>query len=108
MSKDQRISMILALTVSVLFSVLRFALLETVLKLLSGQVNKTLVIITSLMIYLFSLVIIGITLVFAMRIGFYTFIVALVGALSIVIIIMINAITEAFGITKNQYGQKVK
>jgi hypothetical protein len=32
----------------------------------------------------------------------------LIGSLSSIIIIMINAITEALGITKNQFGQKVK
>ena len=100
--------MVILLTLSVFFSILRLALLESVLKFLGAGGNKRLAIIANLMIYLFSLVIIGITLVLAMRIGFYSFIVALVGALSVIIIVMINAITEALGITKNQYGQKVK
>lgn len=108
LSKSQRIAMILVLTLSVFFSILRLALLEAILKILGDSGNKRLAIITNLVVYLFSLVVIGITLILAMRINFYTFIVALVGALSSVIIIMINAITEALGITRNQYGQKVK
>ncbi|HEY5584560.1 MAG TPA: hypothetical protein VIK78_08715, partial [Ruminiclostridium sp.] len=64
--------------------------------------------IINLVIYLFNLVIIGVMIVLAMRFGVLTLIATLGGTLSISIIIMINAITEAFGITKNQYGQKVK
>jgi len=106
--KEQRISMFFALTASILFSVLRFALLEAVLKLLGGGESKTILIIINLVIYLFNLVIIGVMIVLAMRFGVLTLIATLGGTLSISIIIMINAITEAFGITKNQYGQKVK
>lgn len=106
--KEQRISMLFALTAGILFSVLRFALLEAVLKLLGGGENKTIIIIINLVIYLFNLVIIGVMIVLAMQFGVLTLIATLVGTLSIPIIIMINAITEAFGITKNQYGQKVK
>lgn len=107
-SKYQRIPMIVALTVGVLFSILRFGLLESVLKYLGASGKKSLAIIINLVIYLLSLVIIGVMVVLAMRIGIYTFVAALIGALSITIIIMINAITEALGITRNQYGQKVK
>jgi len=106
--KEQRISMLFALTAGILFSVLRFALLEAVLKLLGGGENKTIIIIINLVIYLFNLVIIGVMIVLAMQFGVLTLIATLVGTLSIPIIIMINAITEALGITKNQYGQKVK
>jgi hypothetical protein len=55
----------------------------------------------------FGLIIIGITVVFAFNFGVYTFVAALIGSLSIVIVIIINAITEALGITKNQFGEKV-
>jgi hypothetical protein len=106
--KSERIAMVMVLTGGVLFSVLKFALLEAVLKLLGSGRKKTLAIMAIIIIYLFSLVIIGVLVVFAMRIGVYTFIAAMVGSLSVIIIVMINAITEALGITKNQYGQKVK
>jgi len=108
LSKYQRIPMIVALTLGVLFSLLRFGLLESVLKYLGASGNKSLAIVANLMIYLVSLVIMGVMVVLSMRVGVYTFLTALVGSLSIIIIIMINAITEALGITRNQYGQKVK
>lgn len=104
----QRVPMSVALTAGVLFSLLRFAVLESVLKHLIAVGNKRQAIITNLVIYLLNLVIIGITVVLAMQFGVYTLIAALAGTLSIQIIVMINAVTEAFGITKNQYGQKVK
>lgn len=100
--------MILVLTLSVFISILRLALFEVVLKFIGADGNKRLAIVANLVVYLFSLVLIGITLILAMRIGFFVFIVALVGIFSTVIIIMINAITEALGITRNHYGQKVK
>lgn len=108
LSKNQRIPMILVLTFGVLFSILRFWLLESVLKQVVGRGKKSLAIIANMMVYLFSLVVVGGIVVIAIRIGIYTVIAALVGTLSIPIIIMINTITEALGITKNQYGQKVK
>ncbi|WP_244648279.1 hypothetical protein [Ruminiclostridium herbifermentans] len=43
----------------------------------------------------------------SLNFGIYTFIAALIGSLSIVIVTIINAITEALGITKNQFGEKV-
>ncbi len=95
-------------TVGVLMAVLRFGLLEMILGFLGTKQSKRLSIIVVLMSYAFSLAIVGITIVLAIRIGVYTFIAALIGSLSIIIIIMINAITEALGITKNQFGQKVK
>jgi len=106
--KEQRISMLFALTAGMLFSVLRFTLLESVLKLLGSGENKTIIIIINLVIYLFNLVIIGVMIVLAMRFGVYTLIATLAGTFSIIIIVKINAFTEALGITKNQYGQKVK
>ena len=105
--KYQRIPMMVALTLGVFFSLLRFGILEAALKSLGGTGKKYLAIVTNLMIYLFSLLVIGITIVFAAHFGVYTFIAALVGSLSIVIVIMINAITEALGITKNGFGEKV-
>jgi hypothetical protein len=108
LSKYQRIPMIVALTLSVLFSLLRFGILESVLRSLGNSGNKKSVIITNSVIYLFNLVIIGVMFVLAMRFGVHTLIATLVGTVSIVIVIMINAVTESLGITKNQYGQKVK
>lgn len=99
--------MIIVLTLSVIFSLLRFWLLESIINYLGKNTNKTLAIISSLMLYMFGLIIIGITVVFALNFGVYTFIVALIGSLSIVIVTIINAMTEALGITKNQFGEKV-
>jgi len=108
LSKYQRIPMVIALTLGVFFSLLRFYLLDFVLRYLGARRNKNLAVIASSMIYVFSLAIIGVTIVLAVRIGIYTFFAALIGSLSIIIIVMINAITEMLGITKNQFGQKVK
>lgn len=108
LSNNQRIPMMVTFTVGVLMAVLRFGLLEMILGFLGTKQSKRLSIIVVLMSYAFSLAIVGITIVLAIRIGVYTFIAALIGSLSIIIIIMINAITEALGITKNQFGQKVK
>jgi hypothetical protein len=109
MISGDRILMILSLTVGVILSLLRFAVLESVFKhLLSSRASKKQAVAVSLVIYLLNLVIIGITVVLAMQFGIYSFLAVLVGTLSIIIITMINAVTEAFGITKNHYGQKVK
>lgn len=108
LNKSQRISMMVALTLGVIFSLLRFGLLEAILKYLSVSGKKSLAILVNLMLYLLSLVIIGVMVVVSMRFGIYTFLATLIGSLSTVIVIMINAITEALGITRNQFGQKVK
>ncbi|MDF2987983.1 MAG: hypothetical protein K0R50_3493 [Eubacterium sp.] len=106
--KGQRLAMALALTISVLLALLRFAVLESVLKHSISIASKKQAIFISLVIYLLNLVIIGITVVLAMQFGIDVLLAALAGTLSILIIVMINAVTEAFGITKNHYGQKVK
>ncbi len=105
---DQRLKMSVALTLGVLLSLLRLAIFDAILGVLIGQASKKQAVIISLVIYLLNLVIIGITIVFALQFGIQVFIAALAGILTIMIIVMINAITEAFGITKNHYGQKVK
>jgi hypothetical protein len=107
LSKYQKIPMIVALTLGTIFSLLRFWLLESMIKYLSKSSNKTLTIVIGLIIYVFGLIIVGITVVLALNFGIYTFVVALIGSLSIVLITIINAITEALGITKNQFGEKV-
>lgn len=99
--------MIIALTLGSFFSLLRFWLLESMIKYLSKNSNKTFAIVISLMFYVFGLIIIGIIVVLSLNFGIYTFIAALIGSLSIVIVTIINAITEALGITKNQFGEKV-
>ncbi|QNU66669.1 hypothetical protein EHE19_017770 [Ruminiclostridium herbifermentans] len=106
-SKYQKIPMIIALTLGSFFSLLRFWLLESMIKYLSKNSNKTFAIVISLMFYVFGLIIIGIIVVLSLNFGIYTFIAALIGSLSIVIVTIINAITEALGITKNQFGEKV-
>ena len=105
---SQRIHMMISLTLGVIFSLLRFGILEAVLRYLGASGKKNLAMLVNLMIYLFSLVIVGVMVVVSMRFGIYTFLATLIGSLSTVIIIMINAITEALGITRNQFGQKVK
>ncbi len=104
----QTLIRVLALTISVLLALLRFAVLESVLKHIISVASKKQAIFISLVIYLLNLVIIGITVVLAMQFGIDVLLAALAGTLSILIIVMINAVTEAFGITKNHYGQKVK
>lgn len=106
--KGPKLAMTVALTAGVLLSLLRFAVLEVVFKHLLGLAGKKQAVIINLFMYLLNLIIIGVTVVLAMQFGVHTFVAALAGILSVLIIVMINAVTEAFGITKNHYGQKVK
>ncbi len=106
--RGPKLVMVVALTAGVLLSLLRFSVLEAVFKHLLGVAGKKRAIINNLVIYLLYIVIIGITVVLAMQFGVHSLMAALAGILSVPIIVMINAITEAFGITKNHYGQKVK
>ena len=106
--RGPKLVMVIALTSGVLLSLLRFAMLEAVFERLLGAAGKKTVIIIYLVIYLLNIVIIGTTVVLAMQFGVHSLMAALAGILSILIIVMINAITEALGITKNHYGQKVK
>lgn len=103
----QRIAMIVALTFGMSFALLRFAVLESVFGHLYGAGKKRAVI-TNLVIYLLNIVIIATMVMISMHYGLYTLVAALAGTFSIMIIVIINAVTEAFGITKNQFGQKVK
>ncbi|PYG89534.1 hypothetical protein LY28_00753 [Ruminiclostridium sufflavum DSM 19573] len=107
LTKGQKIPMIVALSLGTFFSLLRFGLLETMINYMCRSGNKTLTIVASLMIYVFGLLVIGITTVFALNFGVYTFIAALAGSLSIVIVTVINAVTEALGITKNRFGEVI-
>ncbi len=106
--RGQQLVMVTALTAGVLLSLFKFAVLESVFGHLIGTASKKQAVTVSLVIYLLNLVIIGITAVFAMQFGVYALGAAMAGILSVLIIVMINAVTEAFGITKNHYGQKVK
>jgi hypothetical protein len=100
--------MIFALSMSIFFSLLRFALAERILKSLSGGVKKSGVILISLLFYMSNIIIIGLIIVLSLKTGGYTFIASLIGTFWVVIIIIINSLTEALGITRNQFGQKVK
>ncbi|AEY64574.1 hypothetical protein [Clostridium sp. BNL1100] len=82
-------------------------MLESVLKHLGDGINKTVAVVLNLVLYLFNLGIISVTIVFALRMGVHTFFAALTGTLSVMIVIVLNVITETLGITKNQFGQKV-
>ncbi len=105
--KHHKLPMIIILTVSVLFSLIRLAVLESVLKHLGESSNKTVAVVLNLVIYLLNLGIITITFVLAVRFGVNTLLAALTGTLSVMIVIILNTITEALGITKNQFGEKV-
>jgi|GEM_PF-2107204 len=108
-ARGPKLAVIVALTAGVLLSLLRVAVLEALFNNLLGHAGKKqIIIIINLGIYLLNLVIVGVTLVIAMQFGVHTLVAALVGILSVQIVVMINAVTEAFGITKNHYGQKVK
>ncbi|WP_242856165.1 hypothetical protein [Ruminiclostridium josui] len=69
--------------------------------------SKKVAVALNLVLYLFNLGIITITFVLALNFGVYTLLAALTGTLSVVIVIMVNTITETLGITKNQFGEKV-
>lgn len=105
--KYHRLHMMIALTVSVLFALLRLVVLEAALRQFGVGTNKRVAIVFNLVLYLFNLAIIAITTILALHMGVYTLIAALAGTLSVMIIIVLNVITEALGITKNQFGQKV-
>ncbi|WP_038274993.1 hypothetical protein [Ruminiclostridium papyrosolvens] len=82
-------------------------MLESVLKHLGEGANKTVAVVLNLVIYLFNLGIITITFVLAVSFGVYALLAALTGTLSVMIVIVLNTITETLGITKNQFGEKV-
>lgn len=105
--EQHRLPMIIILTVSVIFSLLRFAVLESVLKHLGEGINKKVAVVLNLVIYLLNLGIITITFVLAVSFGVYTLMAALTGTLSVMIVIVLNTITETLGITKNRFGEKV-
>ncbi|WP_242835596.1 hypothetical protein [Ruminiclostridium josui] len=86
---------------------LRLAAFDFVLKNLCNGVKKKVAVALNLVLYLFNLGIITITFVLALNFGVYTLLAALTGTLSVVIVIMVNTITETLGITKNQFGEKV-
>lgn len=106
--RGPKLAMIVALTAGILLSLLRVTVLEALFKHLLGFSGKKHVIVINLGIYFINLVIIGVAVVIAMQFGVHALMAALLGILSVMIIVMINAVTEAFGITKNHYGQKVK
>lgn len=108
LSKNQKIPMIFALSASTFVSFLRLASFGRILKLLTSGEGKNRLIIINLLLYMLYLIAIGVVIAVSLKIGTRTFLAALTGTLLIVIIIMINAITEALGITRNQFGQKVK
>ncbi|ACL74652.1 hypothetical protein Ccel_0265 [Ruminiclostridium cellulolyticum H10] len=105
--KNQKLPMIIMLTISVTFSLLKFAIHEYLLKHLSGSTNKKVGVIHTLLLYLFNLGIITITFILALSFGVNTLLAALAGTLSVMIVIVINTITETLGITKNRFGEKV-
>lgn len=103
-----RLPMMFALTASMMFSLLRFSVLESVLKHLGNGLNKKSAIVLNLVLYIFNLGIIGLVIGAALYTGTAVFIAAVFGTLSVLVILMINVLTEALGITKNQFGQRVK
>lgn len=104
---NHRISMMLALTATTLFTLLRFALFEYLLTMIQSR-TKSKTVSLCVALYILNLSVIGITIVIAVKISVSTFFAALAGSLLLVIVLMVNALTEALGITKNQFGQKVK
>lgn len=104
----QTIAMVIALTVGMLASMVKFSLLELIIKNLSVKEKNKNAIMVSIVLYILSLLVIGVNIVMSLRSGAFTFAAALIGTLSVIIVIIINAITEALGITKNHFGQKVK
>ncbi len=108
MVKGQRLEMIIALTSGVLLSIIRFAVLDSFFKRLLHGSSKNRAVVVVFVIYLLNLAIIGVTIVFAMQYGFFVFLAALSGMLSITFVLMICAVLNALGITNNHYGQKVK
>ncbi len=106
-AKSHTLAMIIILTISMIFSLLRLAVLESVLKHLGEGTNKTVAVVLNLVIYLFNLGIVTITFILAVGFGLYTLMAALIGTLAVMIVIVMNTITETLGITKNQFGEKV-
>lgn len=104
---NHRISMVIALTATTLVTLLRFALFEYLLTMMQRRTkNKTFGLCVSL--YILNLAIIGALIVIAVKISIPTFFAALAGTFLLVVILMVNAMTEALGITKNHFGQKVR
>lgn len=83
-------------------------MLESVLKHLGNGLNRKSAVVLNLILYILNLGIIGLILGAALYAGTEVFFAALLGTLSVLIVLIVNVITEAMGITKNQFGQKVK
>jgi hypothetical protein len=103
---NHRYSIAIAFTMGVALSVLRFAAFERILRVTTEATTKTFAILISIVWYLLNLGIILVLFAKSIQISFTTLIAALLGTLSFLIVIMINTVTEALGITKNQFGQR--
>ena len=98
---------ILLFLAGVVLSGIRLSMLEYILKRLTNVCTKNQLVLQSIFWYVLSLLAIALLLIVSVRISISSMICALIGVLSLVIIVLLNTITEVTGVTHNQFGIKL-
>lgn len=98
---------ILLFLAGVVLSGIRLSMLEYILKRLTNVCTKNQLVLQSIFWYVLSLLAIALLLIVSVRISISSMICALIGVLSLVIIVLLNTITEVTGVTHNQFGSKL-
>ena len=98
---------ILLFLAGVVLSGIRLSMLEYILKRLTNVCTKNQLVLQSIFWYVLSLLAIALLLIVSVRISISSMICALIGVLSLVIIVLLNTITEVTGVTHIQFGIKL-
>lgn len=98
---------ILLFLAGVVLSGIRLSVLEYILKGLTNVCTKNQLVLQSIFWYVLSILAIALLLIVSVRISISAMICALIGVLSLVIIVLLNTITEVTGVTHNQFGSKL-
>ena len=98
---------ILLFLAGVVLSGIRLSVLEYILKRLTNVCTKNQLVLQSIFWYVLSLLAIALLLIVSVRISISSMICALIGVLSLVIIVLLNTITEVTGVTHNQFASKL-
>ncbi len=91
----------------VVLSAIRISILEGILKRLTNICTKKQLVSQSIFWYILSLLAIALLLLMSVTVSIETMICALIGVLSLLIIIVVNTITELIGVTHNGFGSKL-
>ena len=105
--RQSTIAAIIFFLSGVVLSAIRISILEGILKRLTNICTKKQLVLQSVFWYILSLLAIALLLIMSARVSIVTMICALIGVLSLVIIVILNTITELIGVTHNQFGSKL-